>query len=612
MRDRIRFMLIYFAFWAIYFLVARVIFLSYHIEDSKGLTLETVFGIFWHGFRMDLSMAGYLSLFPFLWVSFSNFIKKSVFQNTIFSYTLLLVFIVTLIIVVDLEVYNIWSFRIDATPLNYLKSPKEAWASVKNSPVIPLFISFILLIIVSTYIVYRIIANKIDNWKFIKNFPFVIYGCLISMLLFIPIRGGFSIAPMNHSTVYFSKNNFANISAINAPWNFFSSLIHRTSNKVNPYTYLPKEIIDKNFENLFKSKLERENVLKDFNSKPNVLLIVWESFTAKRIDKSHNGEVVTPNFNNLKKEGIYFSDFYAMADRTDKALTSILSGYPAQPTESIIKEPTKSSSLPVITKDLSKNGYSTRFYYGGDTDFANIKSYLFSSNFDKIVDKNDYPEELFTSKWGVHDEYLFNKVLADHSESSSKPFFTTVLTLSSHEPFETTKPHKIMGDKTVDLFLNSLNYTDDCLGNFIEKAKKETWWENTLVIIIADHGSRLPETGNKVDNFKIPMLWTGGAIKSNKIYSRIGSQVDLAASLLGQLNIDSKAFEWSKDLFIKDTKPWAYFVFNDGFGYIKPNKQILFDNIGKIPIFQSGKISKSDLAEGKTLLQKSFQDYLNR
>jgi phosphoglycerol transferase MdoB-like AlkP superfamily enzyme len=612
MRDRIRFMMIYFTFWAVYFLAARVVFLAYHIEDSKLLTLETVFGIFFNGFRMDLSLAGYLSLLPFLWVSFSNFIKKSVFQNTIFSYTLFLVFIVTLVIVIDLEVYNIWSFRIDATPLEYLKSPKEAWASVKSSPIIPLIISCIALVIIASYIVYRIIANKIDNWKFIKKFPFVIYGLLITSALIIPIRGGFGIAPMNHSTVYFSKNNFANIAAINAPWNFFSSIIHRRSNKVNPYTYLPKEVLDNTIENLYVSGGKGTFVLN--RTKPNVLLIVWESFTQKVVDQRHNGIEITPFFNSLKKEGIYFSNFYASGDRTDKALTSILSGFPAQPKESIIKEPIKSGSLPVLSKDFSEQGYTTQFYYGGDTDFANIKSYLFGAHFDKIIDSHDFPEELNTSKWGVHDQYLFDKLQADlEHQGSSKPFFTTVLTLSSHEPFETSRADvKIPGKNTEDMFMNALNYSDESLEQFINKAKKQKWWDNTLVIILADHGHRFPETGQKAADFKIPMLWTGGAIKSKMVFPKISSQIDLAATLLGQLNIDHTPYIWSKDVFKSNTKPWAFFAFNDGFGFQKPSKNIIFDNVGKRVISQSQGADSQDLDEGKAMQQKSFQDYLNR
>ncbi|MCP9769814.1 LTA synthase family protein [Lacihabitans sp. LS3-19] len=610
MRERLRFMLIYFSFWTIYFLAARIIFLSYHIEDSKNLTLETVFGIFWHGFKMDLSMAGYLCIFPFLWVTFSNFINKSLFQNTIFSYTFILTMIITLIIVVDLEVYNIWSFRLDATPLAYLKTPKEAWASVKSSPVIPLLISFILLLIVASYIVYRIIANKIYDWKYIKNFPFLIYGLLMVAVLIIPIRGGFGIAPMNHSSVYFSKNNFANISALNSPWNFFSSLLHNSSNKVNPYTYLPKDDLDKTVENLYKSELPKKYVLN--NPKPNVLIIIWESFTKKAVDQNHNNVEITPYFNKLKNEGIYFSNLYAMGDRTDKAITSILSGYPTQPTESIIKLPTKSASLPVLSRTFSENGFSTQFYYGGDTDFANIKSYLFSSNYEKIVDMNDFPDELVTSKWGVHDEFIFDKFLEDHKGSSQKPFFATLLTLSSHEPFETPRETKITGQNTVDLYLNSLNYSDESFGKFIEKAKTTDWWKNTLIIVVGDHGHKLPETGKRLDNFKIPMLWTGGAVKNNFVYEAISSQIDIPSSLLGQLKINAADFVWSKDLFKTNVKPWAFFVFNNGFGYVKPNKEILFDNVGKQLMLHSELEKTSDLMEGKALQQKSYQDFLNR
>jgi phosphoglycerol transferase MdoB-like AlkP superfamily enzyme len=612
MRERLRFMLIYFAFWTIYFLAARIIFLSYHIEDSKTLTLETVFGIFWHGFRMDLSMAGYLCLFPFLWVTFSNFLNKSLFQNTIFSYTFFLIFIITLIVVIDLEVYNIWSFRVDATPLAYLKSPKEAWASIVNSPVIPLVISTVLLVIVASSIVYRIMANKIYDWKHIKNFPFLIYGLLMVGILIIPIRGGFGIAPMNHSTVYFSKVNFANISAINAPWNFFSSIIHNSSNKVNPYTYLPKESLDTTVAGLYQNNLPRGAVLASMPKRPNVLIIVWESFTKKVVDQKHNDIEITPYFNKLKQEGIYFSDFYAMGDRTDKGITSILSGFPTQPTESIIKYPSKTGSLPVLSKEFNKNGFSTQFYYGGDTEFANIKSYLFNGNFEKIVDMNDFPEELVTSKWGVHDAYIFDKFLEDHKNPSTKPFFSTLLTLSSHEPFETTREVKIKGENTVDMFMNSLNYTDEYFGKFIEKAKKTSWWKNTLVIVVGDHGHKLPEMSGRVDDFKIPMLWTGGAVERPFEFKNIASQIDIASTLLGQLKIDASPFYWSKDLFKSNTKPWAFFMFNDGFGYIKPNKEILFDNKGKV-LMQNQEYAKSkDLLEGKALQQKSFQDFLSR
>ncbi|MGL4632729.1 MAG: LTA synthase family protein [Leadbetterella sp.] len=612
MRDRLRFMAVYFCFWLSFFLVARIIFLAYHIQDTKDLTLETIFGVFQYGIKMDLSMSAYLCLLPYLWVSFSNFIKKGIFQKSIFVYTFFWIAVLILIVLVDLETYNIWTFRIDSTPLLYLKSPKEAFASIKSSPVFALLISFIVLLAVASNIVYRILANKIYDWKVIKAFPFLVYGVLISAVLIIPIRGGFGIAPMNHSSVYFSNVNFANIAALNAPWNFFSSIIHKNSNKVNPYTYLPRRDIEKNFDSLYFSSGKYPKVISDSVKKPNVLLIIWESFTEKALQKRINNQEITPYFSQWAKKGLYYSNMYASGDRTDKGLPAILSSYPAQPTESIIKTPTKSSSLPVLTDVFLKNGYATSFYYGGDAEFANMKSYLLKANFDKIIDVHDFPSELDDSKWGIKDEYLFNKHLNDFAQVGKKPFFSTMLTLSSHEPFDVA-PHAIFtGTDVESKFMNSINYTDKCLNDFLTKAEKMPWWKNTLVIIVADHGHKMPISKSRKEDFRIPMLWTGGIIKKPLVVSKIGSQLDISKTLLAQLGMEHKQFEYSKNILDPKTPEWAHFVFNDGFGIVKGDQYVVFDNKGKIQIEGNvPKKSKLELA-GKALLQKNFQDYLDR
>jgi phosphoglycerol transferase MdoB-like AlkP superfamily enzyme len=613
MKERLQFLLIYFCFWVVFFLSARVIFLSYHIEDTKLLTLETVWGIFWNGIRMDFSMSGYLSAIPFLLVSLSNFIKKSRLENWIFSYTFVVVFIITLIIVIDLQVFNTWGYRLDATPLHYLKSPREAWASVSSSPILQLFISFILLLIVSSYITYRIITKNIDSWNHIENLPFVPVSVLMVFALIIPIRGSIGISPMNQSSVYFSTNNFANISAVNAPWNFFSSIVNGSFDKVNPYIYLPKETLTEAIKDLYTTSNTTRIFLKKEIKKPNVIFIIWESFTKKATEKIINGEEVTPNFNALKKEGIYFSNIYASGDRTEKGLPAILSGYPAQPIASIITEPNKSAKLPVLSKDFGENGYSTDFYYGGETEFANIKSYLYSADFQRIVSKQDFESKDWNSKWGAHDGILYQKFLVEHAKIN-QPFFSTLLTLSSHEPFEVPIETKFKGDDEVNQFMNAMYYADQSLGNFIAEAKKQAWWQNSVVIIVADHGHRIPATGNKIDDFKIPMLWLGGALaKTNIEQAQVASQIDIASTLLKQLSMNAYAYNWSKNIFDKETKPWAFFTFNNGYGFIEEKqKTIVFDNIGQKVIQKSGNITQKDQDLGKALMQRLFQDYLDK
>ena len=592
---------------------ARVIFLGYHIEDTKLLTLETVWGIFWHGIRMDFSMSGYLSIIPFLLVTMSNFIKKSRLENWVFSYTFIAVFVITLIVVIDLQVFNTWGYRLDATPLYYLKSPKEAWASVSSSPILQLLISFILLLIIASYIVYRIITRSIDNWNHIENLPFIPVSVLMLLALIVPIRGSIGISPMNQSTVYFSSNNFANISAVNATWNFFSSIVNGTYDKVNPYTYLPKESLTNAIKELYSTSNTTEIVLKKDLKKSNVLFIIWESFTKKVIEKNINGEAVTPNFNALRKEGIYFSNIYASGDRTDKGVPAVLSGYPAQPTTSIITEPNKSAKLPVLSKDFGENGYSTDFYYGGEIDFANMKSYLYAADFQKIVSKQDFDKKDWNSKWGTHDGVVYQKFLAEHTKIN-QPFFSTLLTLSSHEPFEVPMTTKFKGNDDEAKFMNAMHYADQSLGDFIAEAKKQDWWQNTLVIIIADHGHRIPASANKVDDFKIPMLWLGGALaKTNIENTKTASQIDIAATLMNQLGMNAYAYNWSKNIFDVKTKPWAFFAFNNGYGFVEENnKSIIFDNVGQKTIQKSGNITPKDENFGKALMQRMFQDYLDK
>jgi phosphoglycerol transferase MdoB-like AlkP superfamily enzyme len=614
MKERIQFLFIYFGFWVAYFIAARLIFLGYHIQDTKLLTLETVAGVFWYGIRMDMSMAGYLSIIPFLWIILFRFIKKSIFERVLYGYTIIFVFIITLIIVIDLEVYNVWKYRLDATPLQYLASPNEAWASVKSSPVLRLILSYILLIIVASFFVYRVIGHKINTWKSIKKMPYMAIALFLTAALIIPIRGGFGIAPMNQSSVYFSENNFANISAVNAAWNFFSSLVNNNYDKVNPYSYLPNVEIEAAMNQLYPKNVKSNNIINEKIKKPNVLFIIWESFTEKVVDQKKNGVEITPNFNRLKKEGVYFSNTYASGDRTDKGLIAVLSAYPAQPTKSIIKEPKKTARLPILTKNFQQQGYRTSFYYGGEIEFANIKSYLYTADFERIVELNDFPVEMYVTKWGVHDEEIFNKYLSEHAYKRKDPFFETILTLSSHEPFDVPMDSaKINGDSEEELFLNSLYYTDQELGRFIDSAKNQDWWDETIVVIIGDHGHRLPETGNRTDDFKIPMLWTGGAVKSNKIVPQITSQIDLAPMLLDNLKWPSEEYEWGKNVLNTNSNThWAYFSFNDGFGLVEKDKEFLFDNIGKKIISNKGEIKAEDLRKGKAMQQKTFQDYIDK
>lgn len=611
MLGRIKFLFIYYLVWVAFFEVARALFLFYHFSHAQALSIDTVLLTFVYGLRLDLSMAAYILVPVCLFVLLSVFVpffRKAV-SYKVYSFTIL--FFVLLIIVADLEVYKQWGFRMDATPLKYLSSPKEAWASISHLPVFLILTLFILVYLGICYLV-RQLLNRIINLLQGKSHQVVSFLLVAAVMpfLIVPIRGGLQLAPINQSSVYFSANNFANLAAINAPWNFLHGIFNKASSTYNPYNYLEPKHARKVVDSLYAMQGSRRTVLN--TTTPNVLMIIWESFTDKATDTSINGKEVTPRFNQLKQEGIYFSNVYASGDRTDKGLSAILSGYPAMPNSSIIRVPNKAAKLASISRLLKEKGYAIPFYYGGEPEFANIKSYLRQGAFDPLIDVNDFRAEDRNSKWGAHDGVVAKR-LFDDLQTIRLPFFATWLTLTSHEPFETPDPPVFEGKEHVIQFLNSHHYTDKVVYDFIQRCKKQAWWKNTLVIIVGDHGHSLPQSKHRWDNFTIPMLWLGGALnQTGVVVTQTISQLDIATTLTKQLGVQGNPFPFSKDIFDSTSKQWAFFSFNNGFGFMQPAKKLVFDNVGKQLIEQEGVLTDSDLHAGKAMQQMTFQDYLDK
>lgn len=611
MMGRLKFLFFYFIGWVILFECFRGLFLLYHFDKTAHLSFKTGLLSFVYGLRMDMSMAAYIILPVCLFVLLSVFIHS--FRQTLVYkiYTAILLLLSLLIISSDLELYGQWGFRIDATPLKYLASPKEAWASVSHLPV-----GWILLLLAVIYSLLVWIFNRLlHKWSANLHQP-VKYWLLqhliilaFAVLLIIPLRGGFQLAPINQSSVYFSTNSFANHAAINAPWNFLHGVLNNTGNTTNPYRYMDDREARRVVDSLYLSSGNVEKIIK--GPRPNVILIIWESFTEKAIHLRVDGAEVTPRFNALKKQGIYFSNLYASGDRTDKGLAAVLSGYPALPQHSILRSPGKVSKLPVLPALFQKKGYSTPFYYGGEPEFANIKSYLLNAGFSPLITKDDFADKDQNSKWGAHDGVVADKLFADLSEST-QPFFATWLTLSSHEPFETPVPAVIKGSDHTRQFLNSLHYTDDVVGKFIAQCQQQPWWQNTVVVIVADHGHVLPETGKREDNFRIPMLWLGGALqKQDFTVEKKSSQLDLATTLCYQAGIQS-SFPFSKNIFDSTSKAWSFFTYNNGFGFAQSGSSYLFDNVGQLQTEQNGTVDAAAITAGKALQQHTYADYLSR
>ncbi|MHC2993466.1 hypothetical protein OB13_18500 [Pontibacter sp. HJ8] len=514
--------------------------------------------------------------------------------------------------VVDLELYTFWGFRLDSSPLLYLSTPGEMAASAAAAPIL-----LLALIAIATSVAFALLFRyTFDYRNYHLFFSKLVYaGAALAFLavLILPMRGGWQQIPINQSVVYFSENPYANHAGLNMPWNLMDTMLKYNKETKNPYQYMEETEAEAKVQELYAAAGEGAPRMLSVQ-KPNVVFIILESFTAKFVGSLGGEPGVTPHLDLLAAEGINFTKTYASGDRSEKGMVSLLSGYPVQPTTSIIKNPKKTEQLPHLSKVFKGQGYTTSFYYGGELEFANIRSYLQNGGYDELIDKHNFPKESYNSKWGAHDHVLFERVLQDLNQAKT-PFFSTVYTLSSHEPFEIPKPAKFPDNSISDKFKNSVYYTDWALGKFIAEARKQTWWDSTLIVLVADHGHPLPyeDPNYRTTKFRIPFILAGGALETKGLkVDMLGSQTDIAATLLYQLGFPHEDFKWSRNFLAPTPYPFVFYAFNDGFAFITPGSVLSFDNVSQKPILKGKGVTKQQLEYGKAYMQYTFEDFVRK
>jgi phosphoglycerol transferase MdoB-like AlkP superfamily enzyme len=418
MKSRLIFLLKYYFFWIVIFIFQKIAFLFFNYKESFDLSAGDWFLVILNGLKLDFSAAAYLLLIPSIIMLLSFDLLYNIARKIINIYTYILLFFVLYLGVVDMDLYSYWGFKLDITPLLYIKTPGEALASVSILEISLLVLFFALLFYVFLRLYQRFFQPSALPEKS-KWWTIVLSGLLFTMVLVVPARGGFGIATMNLSRVYFHQNRFANHSAINVFWNTMYSFIER-----NKLQEDHKFMGDGKAEKIFHQLMNAESLYNTplIKKDPNLIIVILESFSNKII-RALGGEAgITPNLNQLCEESVLFSNFYASGDRSDKGLVSVFSGFPAQPTTSIIDYPAKSQNLPFLYKSFSDKNYSTSFYYGGDINFANFKAYFSNPYIQNVKTIDDFPVSQRIQKWGVPDEFLFNKMLSDMKEEKGKFF----------------------------------------------------------------------------------------------------------------------------------------------------------------------------------------------
>ena len=533
MKARLLFLIRLFVTLLLIFATQKVIFMLVNIGHAEGAPFAQCLAAIWHGLRLDTVTAAYILIIPTLATLFSFLFKGR--DGVLRPYFVLVALLMALAFAADLVLYHFWGAKIDANDLIYAAKPKEMLASLQwwTIPV-----GAILLALLVWHYIRRLFhtmemplttKQSGSKWGALLYVP-------VSALIFLAMRGGVSESTANPSYAYFSKYQFCNHAALNPLFNILHSSF-KTEDLASRFVFYDDDDVDRFAASFFATDDQLSDTLLT-TSRPDILLIVWESGGSNMtmVDS------VAPNLRRYADQGIIFTDCYANNFRTDRGLVSLLSGWMGLPTTSLMKMSEKCRQLPSLARTLAAQGYDTRFIYGGDIDFTNMRGYLLETGYQSVIGSEAFPRSRSKSSWGAPDAYtLLPSVVAARDSQSS---FTTILTLSSHEPW--TVPSHRLHDKRQNAFA----YTDSCIGVLVDSLRITPRWDNLLIIITPDHGVPLSASQSTSDPSvaHIPMVWTGGAVRGHQAIAIPMMQSDIAATLLAQMQIPATQFPFSRNI----------------------------------------------------------------
>ncbi len=613
MKILFQYLKVTFLFLAV-FEISRLYFVLYNASYFDRNLFFTFAQTSYKGFWLDLSAVAYC-LLPFLLMWLCERVVRRKSPSWLVGLLLVIeLSVIFLITISDAELYVQWGNKFNNQVLVYISHPREMALSAGATNWLKTLV-FSAFTVTCIYFIARKIF-KIITLKREYKYQQIIVVILLIGVNFIMLRGGVGIATISQSSAIYSTKSVNNAASVNSMWNAFYYLVNNTEDIYGKwYVYEDEKIATESFDRQIRNDKEVPFVFSKGN-RPNVIIVILESFTSSASRYFSGRDNCMPYLDSLARQNLSFMQCYASGDRTDKGLVAILSGYPAQPASSIITFPDKVAKLPSIGKSLQGLGYDNTFIYGGDAEYAQMKSYLMIHGFKTVIDKKHFSISQLTSKWGAHDGDLYNKS-TEVLQGVKQPFFTVILSLSSHEPFDV--PYASVDIKKDEWygFKNSIRYADKCLHDFLETCKKQPWYDNTIVLLVADHGH---DIGLKdifyfgKEKYHIPLVIAGGALKEaykGMQVTQVVSQTIVPNLLLQNLGVSTEAFRWQTD--IHHPEGFAQYHYNNGFGRVNNRSQGMYENAYKSYYFLGEKADSVKMNhDGRIFQQILIDDFLKK
>lgn len=533
---------------SIFFIGRLTLFTIYYheVQDSPNYLLTFIYGL-----RMDTIMACILLVIPTIILSLSPKSIKNITSKLVAFYFIVIFVLIIYVENATLPFFAQYDLRPNYLFVEYLIYPKEVFSMIFADYKLEL-LGALITIVSFIYFFNTSIqesTKKVFESSYLKR---VLLLLPILILLFIGIRSSFGHRPANNSDAMYSTNRILNEITKNSLYSILYS-IYANKNDTNPNQIKKYGRMDineaflrvknrLNIKNLNEFSLKREEKSNFKNTNPkNLVIFVQESIGAQFVKAVGGEEGITPYFNKLSKEGILFKDLYSNGTRSVRGLAGVTAGNYSIPGTGVIKRNKSQSGFFTFSSLLKPYGYKSMFLYGGESRFDNMRGWYLGNGFDEIVDEPQFKNPSFVGTWGVCDEDLVIRANKEFKKAykSNQKFAALMFSTSNHSPFDFPegKIDLIKGEKEKSV-KNAIKYADFAIGKFIELAKKEDYYKDTIFVIVADHNVRV--YGNEavpVSTFQIPGLILGKDIKP-LTYDKIASQPDVLATALDLLGLD--------------------------------------------------------------------------
>ena len=568
--------------WLTCFRIGLLVWQSARINGSEDL---------WHilisGLRVDFSSLCYLFIIPLL-ISLTLFLCNKSFalsKRILWLYSVTAACFLVYLEVITPTFINEYDLRPNRLLIEYLVYPKEVFAMLWNGYKLEIALSSIALL-AAAYFSSKLFNKHWHEQSELSLLSRTFVAVLIIVIVFLGARSSLGHRPLNPALVAFSNDHLLNDLALNSSYSAIFALkqmgLENSSAKF--YGAMPEqEVIDivRASSNKPQSAFTNDELptqvmnVATYKGKPkNIVILLQESLGARYVG-GLGGLPLTPNLDKAMLTGWNFTNLYATGTRSVRGIEAVITGFTPTPSRSVVKLDKSQRNFFTIADLLKKNGYHTQFVYGGESHFDNMKSFFLGNGFSEIVDIDDFAKVDFEGSWGASDEDLYDQAHLEFEQLSAteQPFFSLVFTSSNHTPYEYPDGKIIQYDEQKQTRNNAAKYSDHALGQFLQKARQSSYWQDTLFLIVADHDSRVAGASLvPVERFRIPGVIIGSDVAPRED-NRLVSHIDLAPTLLSLAGVSDITPMLGHDLTkpISDEKQRALMQYDKNFAYMTGN-----------------------------------------